>query len=404
MRVRFYPWLMVGSGLILLTLCNGIINSSISVFDEPLLKEFGWQRGDLKFREFVTSVVAAALIFFSGSLIDRFGAKRMMMLGMVLLAIGLGLYSLITSRYQMYALHILLAAALVSAGTISTIVLVSSWFKSHRGLALGITLMGTSMGGVVFPKPVTALIAQYGWRTTIQFMALLPLCFFVWILFLVYNRPDLLGMRPVGQEINDKPAENLLLTGLSYREATRTVLFWLIGISGFFTFYSMVGMLSNTFLYMRELGYEPTQAASALSLFALLSLTGKLTISSLSDYFNPYRVFAFCCIGMFIGSLGYSLMNKEVIWYTLPFMALCWGGMYTLYNLISVKSFGLKAIGKINGTISILESIGAALGPWLTGVLYDANGSYQMGFMVINGLLFLAVIIAFWFNKSMFKN
>lgn len=71
-RATVYPWLTVLTGLLMLTFTNGLINSSISVFDEPLLKEFAWQRGDLKFREFVTSAVAARLVFFSGSLIDRF--------------------------------------------------------------------------------------------------------------------------------------------------------------------------------------------------------------------------------------------------------------------------------------------------------------------------------------------
>jgi len=150
---------------------------------------------------------------------------------------------------------------------------------------------------------------------------------------------------------------------------------------------------------MRGLGYEVSQAANALSLFALLSLSGKFLIATLTDYFSPYRVFAVCCTGMFLGSLGYVLMDKTLIWYSIPFMALCWGGMYALYNLITVKSFGLKSIGKINGTISILESIGAALGPWLTGLLYDWSGSYRLGFGVISGMLLIAALISYSFQR-----
>jgi sugar phosphate permease len=403
-RISTYHWLTVATGLVMLTISNGLINSALPIFDEPLLKEFGWSRGELKFREFVTSAVAAALVFFSGALIDKFGAKRLMLIGSVFLASGYALYGQLSSKYQMYAIHILLATALVSAGTIATIVLISSWFKARRGLALGIALVGTSMGGLVFPKPLTMLIASYGWRTTMLMLAILPIVFFIWTFFLVRNTPQERGLTPIcNTDDHDATAPNLLASGLTYAEATRTVMFWLIAACGMFTFYSVVGLLSNTFLYMRDLGYDAGKAALALSYFSLLSMTGKFLISSISDYISPYSVFAICCTGMCIGSLGYTLMNADLIWFTIPITALCWGGMYTLYNLITVKSFGLKATGKINGTISILESAGAALGPWLTGVLYDKTGSYQAGFMVISIMLACCSLVSYRFGKYALK-
>jgi sugar phosphate permease len=399
---KTYHWLTVATGLTMLTVSNGLINSSISVFDEPLIKEFGWKVGELKFREFVTSAVAFFLVFGSGSLIDRFGAKRLMLVGAACLALAFGLYSRIGSLYQMYAVHILLATALVSAGTIAAIVLISGWFSERRGLALGITFMGTSMGGVVFPKPIASLIADYGWRTAMLAVIALPTFFFFWTLLFVRNTPQERGLKPFGESENQTDS-GLLKTGLSYAEATKTTLFWLIAVSGFFTFYSVVGLMSNTFLYMRQLGYEPKTAATALSYFALCSLSGKLIISSVSDYFSPYKVFAFCCAGMCLGSLGHVLMDKNLIWFTIPVTALSWGGMYTLYNLITVRSFGLKATGKINGTISMFESAGAALGPWLTGLLFDQTQSYRTGFTVISIMLFFCALVASQFNRFAVK-
>jgi fucose permease len=179
---------------------------------------------------------------------------------------------------------------------------------------------------------------------------------------------------------------------------------WLIAVSGMFTFYSLLGILSNTFLYMLELGYTEVNAAQALTLFSLFSLTGKFVISSLTDYFSPYRIFALCCTGMFIGSLGYSLMSATVVWYAIPFTAFCWGGLYTLYNLMSVKTFGLKSIGKINGIISVFESVGAALGPWIIGLFHDQTGTYQMGFISVNIILFFCALLSFRFKKYALVN
>jgi cyanate permease len=96
-------------------------------------------------------------------------------------------------------------------------------------------------------------------------------------------------------------------------------------------------------------------------------------------------------------------MDKTVIWYSIPIMAVSWGGLYTLYNLITVRSFGLKATGKINGTISMFEAAGAALGPWITGLLFDQTQSYQISFAIISIMLMLCTLIAFEFNKYALK-
>jgi cyanate permease len=230
----------------------------------------------------------------------------------------------------------------------------------------------------------------------------LPTFFFFWTLLFVKNTPQERGLKPFGESENQFN-DGILKTGLTYTEATKTTMFWLIAISGFFTFYSLVGLISNTFLYMRQLGYEPKTAASALSYFAFFSICGKFIVSSVSDYFNPYKTFAFCCAGMCLGSLGHVLMDKTVIWYSIPIMAVSWGGLYTLYNLITVRSFGLKATGKINGTISMFEAAGAALGPWITGLLFDQTQSYQISFAIISIMLMLCTLIAFEFNKYALK-
>ncbi|MCU0339435.1 MAG: MFS transporter [Spirosomaceae bacterium] len=404
-RAKAYPWFMVLTGLMMLTISNGLANSVISLFDKSLLKEFGWTTGELKFREFVTLGISAGLIFFSGSLIDRFGAKRMMLVGTGIMTLAYTLYGRVQSKEHLYAIHGLFALALITAGTISCIVLVSSWFKEKRGLALGITLVGTSMAGFIFPVPLTQFIKEVGWRSAAGYLAILPAAMFVWTLLFVRNKPTDIGLAPYGQaSTNNAPSENLLQTGMGFEEARRTVIMWLIAVSGMFTFYSLLGILSNTFLYMLELGYTEVNAAQALTLFSLFSLTGKFVISSLTDYFSPYRIFALCCTGMFIGSLGYSLMSATVVWYAIPFTAFCWGGLYTLYNLMSVKTFGLKSIGKINGIISVFESVGAALGPWIIGLFHDQTGTYQMGFISVNIILFFCALLSFRFKKYALVN
>ena len=91
--------------------------------------------------------------------------------------------------------------------------------------------------------------------------------------------------------------------------------------------------------------------------------------------------------------MGYSVTAIPSLDYFLPLMALGWGGIYTIGNLIIMKNFGTRAAGKINGTISIVQSVGLALGPILTAYLHDIS-SYVTGFRVVTGLLVVAVLLS----------
>ncbi len=106
---------------------------------------------------------------------------------------------------------------------------------------------------------------------------------------------------------------------------------------------------------------------------------------------------------MLTGSLGYVSMKIDLLLFTLPVMAFGWGGIYTLYNIMIVRNFGLKAAGKINGSISVLESIGSALGPFLTAFIHDKTGNYQISFIIISLFLLATTIISFYFKKFELK-
>jgi MFS family permease len=139
-------------------------------------------------------------------------------------------------------------------------------------------------------------------------------------------------------------------------------------------------------------------AISWLSTYFLFSIIGKFLFSFIADYVSPFFMYAFCCGLMAIGSLGYSVTAIPSLDYMIPLMALGWGGIYTIGNLIIMKNFGTRAAGKINGTISIVQSVGLALGPILTAYFHDMF-SYVTGFRVVSGLLLAALLISFRLYK-----
>ncbi|MBP6514995.1 MAG: MFS transporter [Steroidobacteraceae bacterium] len=389
--LRKNPWLIAGMGLLVLMVTNGLTATAISVFDESLLKEFGWSRGELKFRDFISFAIVAALAPLGGWLLDKVGARRLLITGLAALAVAYLCYSRIQSLYQMYAIYVLFAAALLMSGTMVVIVLVSSWFVERRGQAVGIALVGTSFGSFVLSPLNAVLIESLGWRNTFALEALIPLTAMVLVILFVRDSPVELGGRPLGVEAG---AVDPRQVGLSFGEAIRTRTFWAISCSGFLTYYSILALFNHLFLHMRGLGFEPKVAALALGLLAMLAMAGKLGSGWLADRFDRHRVFMVNIALMFVGVAGLAtLRGGWFVWACVFVIGLGWGGLFTLYNMLTVNNFGLKAIGRINGAVSTLEALGGGLGIWLTGRLYDQYGSYGVPFTVLACCVFGGLVI-----------
>ena len=389
--LRGNPWVIAFIGLFILMVTNGLTATAISVFDESLINEFGWSRGELKFRDFLNFAVVALFAPLGGLMLDRFGARRLLMLGCVVLAAAYFAYSRLEGLMQMYAIHVAFALTLLTAGTMVVIVLVSSWFVEKRGLAIGIALLGTSAGSFILPPLNAELIARIGWRQTFALEALFPLVVLVVVVLFVRNSPSHYGRTAMGVKAGAADPRTI---GLDFGQALRTRSFWAIGISGFLIYYSILALFSHMFLHMRDLGYEPRVAASALSLLSVVAMLSKLGSGWLADRIDRHKVFMGCLVIMLAGVACLATLKAGAwVWTAIVLIATGWGGLFTLYNMLTVNNFGLKAIGKINGSISSMESFGGGLGIWLTGKLFDDFGSYQVPFLVLLGCVALGLLI-----------
>jgi MFS family permease len=390
---KIYPWIMVLLALITITINSGMSASITSIFDTFLKETFQIDNQHLhllKWRDAISDITAAFFVLVAGIFIDKLGPKKVIIFGSLVLAATYLLYSYTQSIYQVYGVHILLAIALVTSGSIPNIILISSWFKQKRGLALGIILTGTSLGGFIATRsPLVSYIQANGWRDAMQWLAVLPFVLAILVALMMKNKPAEVAAQ-VGDTATSQTAPS---EGLTYSVAIRTPLFWLLSLCSFCIFYSIVAMIKNTVLYVTESGFPLQMAVGWLGTYFLFSIIGKFLFSFMADYVSPFFMYAFCCGLMAIGSMGYSVTAIPSLDYFLPLMALGWGGIYTIGNLIIMKNFGTRAAGKINGTISIVQSVGLALGPILTAYLHDIS-SYVTGFRVVTGLLVVAVLLS----------
>ncbi|TXS91995.1 MFS transporter [Parahaliea maris] len=390
---RYYPWVISGIACIVLLVSNGMSITGLSVYDEALLDEFGWSRGELKFRDMVTFSTSAILAPFGGIFLDRLGVRRCMLAGWLILGGAYLAYSQMDSLTVLYLVHAALGLVLVLCGLNPAVILVSSWFEGKRGVAIGIALVGTSLGGMVFPQYGTLMAQWVGWREAMQWAIVFPACMFALVFFIVRDLPGQLGMEPVREIAGGGSAKRMTAgADMGYLEALKTPTFWALAITAMTTFYTVLAVQAHLFLYMRDLSYDAQTATNAISAFFACAVIGKFVFGLLSDYLDFKRVFLGNVLVMLAGASWLAFMHGSLIWLAVAAFGLGWGGVYTTLQLSAVNCFGLKSAGKILGTITVLDCFGGGLGIWLTGEFYTRFGNYDLAFQIFVALIFIATV------------
>jgi len=400
---RYYPWLMCLLAMLMLAISNGMTMTGITAFDPALLDEFGWSRGQLKFRDMFNLLLAAVLSPFIGALIDRTGVRMLALCGSALLAALYVAYSNIQSIQHVYLIHVGFAIVVVSSGLSVAVVMVSQWFETRRGMALGLALIGSSVGGMLIPKIITALLPGYGWRGSFLLMAVIPAGLFVLCIALV-RTPHAKGIQAWGYEQarmeNTSAKSRRSWPDFSYRQALCTRTFWALTVVAVTTFWSIMALSSHLILHMNDLGFSANQAADGMFVLFGSGLVGKFLFGFLADIMPSKKVFVANVALMLAGAVIVATQSMGVLWTGLVIMGLGWGGLYAVLQLQIVEAFGLTSVGKILGTIQLLDAASVGFSVWLTAIMFDYYGNYQVAFIVSAILVTLGLIASLFVRNE----
>lgn len=381
---RVYPLVGVLVCTLVVVATNGMTSAGLTVFDEALLTEFEWSVGELKIRDSITFFGAAALIILSGAAVDRFGFKAPLILGLATLACAYLGYSFVQTLPQIYGIHVLIAIVLACAGNMVAVIAAVSTMPERRGLAVGMTVAGSSVGGIILPPLASWLNESFGWREAMRIEALIPIAVLVIVALMLKNRV------PAKKTEKAEAASD----GVSYTEAIRCSQFYFLALAGGFCFYSAIAFFAHLFLYMRTLEFSAQSASLGLSLFSLSALVVKLASGWVADKVGPFILLRLHMAAMLTGLLG-ALFLPDLIWLFIVVTGLGWGGLHTLLNFSFIAIFGLRAAGKINATASIVQSAGAGIGAAATGFLFDYRGDYSLAFLVVALLVGASLVLSF---------
>ncbi len=399
-EVRTYRWIICACSFLVLFVSQGMTLGGMAVFDIELINAISAATGtevsvaDIKWRDTIMFLTAAVCGLGSGWLADKVGVKPLILVGLALLAVGNVLYARVDQLVDAYWISSGLGLVLALCGLMINVYLISSWFESKRGLAIGLVLAGTSLGSAFFPKLNTWMISIADWRQAFEWLALVPLILLPIAFVVIKNGPMSAG-KPGSTESAGPPRQ---LPGFTLRQALTSRNFWIVAVIAMCTFYSILGMTTNVFIYMSKSDYPPQVASTGVSILFIGGLVGKVLSGYLADNFGR-KLVLLTGLGLMLSGgisllLAISQTSETALWLGLVFFGFGWGGIYTLIQLLSADLFGMRSLGKILAAINILDAAGGAAGPIVTGMLYGASGSYFLPFAVISGLLLVATIAA----------
>jgi sugar phosphate permease len=388
-------WIMVVIAMLCLFISNGMTLTAITAFDSALLAEFtDWSRGDLKMRGLITLVVTGLLAPFVGIIIDKFGVKVLMMVGAVVLSAATYSYGFVQNISHIYYIHMAFGIVLLACGLNVAVILVSNWFVKLRGTAIGIAVMGTSLGGAILAPMFGGWMADgMDWRDAFQLAAVIPSVLFLLSAFLVKNKPSDVDLYPMGLDENSEGASCVANQGMSYKDAIKTKSFWSIAFIAMFTFYCLLGLQSNLILHLQDLGFDIKSAAAGLTMLFTPALIGKFAFGLIADKIKDKKVLFGNLTLMLAGVIALYFADKSTVLWAIAVIGFAWGGFYTLFQLNAIECFGLKASGKLLGTITVLDAFGGGLGIFVTGKMFDMYGSYQNAFIVFIVLVAISVLL-----------
>jgi MFS family permease len=385
-----FPWLVVLLGALLLFSSN-IYNNTFGVFFKPIAEDFGWSRAAMSGSFTIRSIACAALVAPMGYLADRYGPRRVLLPCFILLGICTMAVASVTTLWQLYLIQGIGIGIASSGPFVCIMSTVAKWHKTRRGLALGITSAGAGLSSVIFPPVATKLIEVRDWQFAI---------FIIGIIILAIGVPASLNMKDPPNVI-ERPTPSR--TGISRGpfDAWDSLLKFprspaLLAIIMMFVLIGVVGNLLMNHLvnYATDIGITALVAAGMMSAVGVASATGRFGMGAISDRIGTRKDAALCCILLVASFVLLISKIPALMWVAAVLFGMGFGGTAPLIPAIMGEWVGTEQLSTATGVTTMGYFAGAALGPWLGGLIFDVSGSYLWALLLGAGVSLVALIIA----------
>jgi MFS family permease len=384
-------WFIVAALFVTLVLIFGSGYDTVPVFLPALLRGFPkWSRAEVSLLPSVLALSAGISVLPVGWLVDRIEARLVLIAGALLAAGSFFLASVAHSLGTMIGAYFILGLG-ISAGTVLPASLVlANWFTERRGLAMGIALSGSTVGGSLMTLVAGHLFQVTGWRTAYLVLGLPMVVLVVPLVALVVRS------RPPGATPMSVAASAELLEGFETNEALRTRSFWMIVLANFCFAFTATGSAIHLVAYLEGVGYKPTAAALVMSLVFAFAALGKVMLGLVADRLTARVALVSCFVMQATGlSIVFSAATTGGILAFVPIYGMSIAAPLMLLPLLTAESLGIKRYGLLSGLAGLAQTFGAMVGPIVAGRIFDVTASYAIAFEMCIAVMIVGALISY---------
>jgi MFS family permease len=328
-----------------------------------------------------------------GSLSDRLGARRIVLIGSAILAASLALASLAPSLLAFQLAFGLLVGGSAAAIFAPMMACVTGWFDTQRSLAVSLVSAGMGMAPITMSPLAAWLVSSHDWRTSLQIIAALVAVLMIPISLLV-RRPPALEARAAAGSPGEAPPSDL-----SVGQAVRSPQFIVLVATNFFCCATHSGPIFHTVSYAVSCGIPLIAAVSIYSVEGLAGMGGRIAFGLLGDRFGAKRVLVSGLLVQAFGALAYVFARDLAGFYAVAALfGFTYAGVMPLYAVLARENFPLRMMGTVIGGSSMAGALGMAIGPLAGGLIYDEFASYTWLYIGAWGLGLGAFLIAMTFR------
>jgi MFS family permease len=385
----FHGWYIVATCFVVNFVVFGISVNTFTVYVKPIQADMGWSRGEISLGISLAAVAMGMGAPFIGKLIDRVGARLAMAAGAGIIGLCTILLSQAQSLSYLYGVFIVSGVGQGAATIIPISLVISNWFTVTRGKALGIAMTGTGLGAMVMVPVTSWIVVNWGWRTSYLIMGCVILLMVPLNLLFIRTRPSDMGLLPDGGLA--APEATVSADGLSVPEAVRTQAFWLIGAMMVLAGLVAMGIGVHLMPYLTDIGHAEARASLIISIISGMTVVGKISLGFITDRWGVRPAVALAFALILMGIL--LLMGAETLLVAFTFAVvygIAIGSPLVVNAALTAERLGLAHFGAVFGILTLLNTAGVAAGAVLTGVIYDAAGSYMPAFLLFTALTAVA--------------
>lgn len=394
----FYGWWVLIFGSLINLIGSGLVYHGFTVFFLPVKRDLAVTSAALSLLYGAARLEGGMDGAIYGYLIDRFGPRRMILIGTSLSGIGFFLLATVQSYFAFFLIYLLTISVGMNAGfyhPVSTAV--NRWFIRRRGLAFSILTAFGSLGGVIMAPILSYIILSYGWRSGAVLVGVLILAVALPAGIPIRRSPEGMGLPPDGSASAPQgaaiPRPQVIDVNYTVREAVRTPQFWMLTVS--ISLRIMVTVALNTHFVPLFVWKGMSEAASAymVSLMAFTSIPLALLLGWIGDRWDKLKLCSLCCLPTIAAMVGMIFGGSRLVLYLFPVVfALTFATAPLNWALIG-DFFGRRSYGTLRGIMGFGYGTATFISPLYAGWIFDRTNSYSFVLWTFAGVLLVTAVL-----------